>query len=85
MEIGQETEKNSDQGGNWTHDLRIKSPLLHRLSYKVKREQTVGTEDLKVTAMNMYKYNEGLRFYKRRPFSTLYFNRLNWLECYVKC
>ena len=25
----------------------------------------MGTEDLKVTAMNMYKYKEGLRFCKR--------------------
>ena len=30
----------------------------------------VGTEDVKVTAMNMYKYKEGLRFCKRWPFST---------------
>ena len=30
----------------------------------------MGTEDVKVTAMNMYKYKEGLRFYKRRPCST---------------
>ena len=38
------TEKNSDQGGNWTHDLRVRSPPLYRLSYKVRREQAVGTE-----------------------------------------
>ena len=45
-------EKNSDQGGNWTHDLRIRSPLLYRLSYKVRREEAVGTKDVKaVTAM----------------------------------
>ena len=31
----------------------------------------MGTEDVKVTAMNMYKYKEGLRFYKRWPCSTL--------------
>ena len=36
------TEKNSDQGGNWTHDLRVRSPPLYRLSYKVRREQAVG-------------------------------------------
>ena len=30
----------------------------------MRREQAVGTEDVKVTAMNMYKYKEGLRFYK---------------------
>ena len=40
-------------------------PLLYRLSYKVRREKSVGTEDLKVTALNMYKYKEGLRFCKR--------------------
>ena len=34
----------------------VRSPLLYRLSYKVRREQAVGTEDVKVTAMNMYKY-----------------------------
>ena len=37
---------------------RLKShhSLLYRLSYKVRREQAVATEDVKVTAMNMYKY-----------------------------
>ena len=49
---------------------RVRSPLLYRLSYKVGREQLVGTEDVKVTAMNMYKYKEGLRFCKRWPCST---------------
>ena len=38
------------------------TPLLYRLSYKVRREQAVGTEDVQVTAMNMYKYKKGLRF-----------------------
>ena len=28
---------------------------------KGANEQAVGTEDVKVTAMNMYKYKEGLR------------------------
>ena len=37
---------------------------------KVRREQAVGTEDVKVTAMNIYKYKEGLRFCKRWPCST---------------
>ena len=32
----------------------------------------MGTEDVKVKAMNMYKDKEGLRFYKRWPCSTLY-------------
>ena len=41
-----------------------------RLSYKVRREQVVGTDDVKVTAMNMYKFKEGLRFCKRWPCST---------------
>ena len=40
----------------------VRSPLLYRLSYKVRREQAVETEDVKVTAMNMYK--EGLHFCK---------------------
>ena len=43
----------------------FRSPLLYRLSYKVRREKAVGTEDLKVTEMNMYKYKEGLRFCNR--------------------
>ena len=43
------------------HDLRVRSPPLYRLSYKVRREQAVGIEDVKVTAMNMYKYKERLR------------------------
>ena len=51
--------KNSDQGGNWTHDLRVRTPLLYRLSYKVRSEQAVGTDEVKVTAMNTYKYKEG--------------------------
>ena len=46
-------------------DLRVRSPLLYRICYKVRREQAVGTEDVKVTAMYMYKYKEELRFYKR--------------------
>ena len=33
--------------------LRVRSPPLYHLSYKVTREQAVGTEDVKVTAMNM--------------------------------
>ena len=32
----------TDPGGNWTHDLRIRSPLLYRLSYKTRQEQAVG-------------------------------------------
>ena len=69
----------------WTHDLRVRSPPLYRLSYKVRREQAVGTEDVKVTAMNMYKYKERLRLYKRWPCSTYILNRVNWIECNVKC
>ena len=42
-----------------SHDLRVRSPLLYRPSYKVGPEQAVGTEDVKLTAMNMYKYKEG--------------------------
>ena len=40
---------------------------LNRLSYKVRPEQAVGTEDVKVKAMNMYKHKKGLRFCKRWP------------------
>ena len=55
------TEKNSDQVGNWTHDLRV--------STQARREQAVGTEHVQVTAMNMYKYKDYL-FCKRWPCST---------------
>ena len=64
-------------GWNWIHDLRVRLPLLYRLSYKVRREQAVGTEDVKVTAMNMCKYKEGLRFYKRWPCSTSHYTLIN--------
>ena len=50
---------------------------LDRLSYKVRREQAVGIEDVKVTAMNMYKYKERLRLYKRSLCSTYILNRVN--------
>ena len=53
----------------------VRSPPLYRLSYKVRREQAVGTEAVKVTAMNMYKYKERLRLYKRWPCSTYILNR----------
>ena len=32
----------------------------------------MGIEDVKVTAMNMYKYKERLRLYKRWPCSTIF-------------
>ena len=35
---------------NRSHDLRVRSPLLYRLSYKVRQEQAVGSEDLKVAS-----------------------------------
>ena len=35
----------------------------------------MGSEDVKVTAMNMYKYKERLRLYKRWPCSTYILNR----------
>ena len=35
----------------------------------------MGTEDVKVTAMNMYKYKERLRLYKRWPCSTYILKR----------
>ena len=34
-------------------------------SYKVRREQAVGIDDVKDMAMNMYKCQEGLSFCKR--------------------
>ena len=40
--------------------FQVRSPPLYRLSYKVRREQAVGTEDVKVTEMNMYEYKERL-------------------------
>ena len=43
----------------------------------LRREQAVGTEDVKVTAINMYKYKERLRLYKRCPRSTYILNRIN--------
>ena len=71
MEIGPHKDREKLwPGWELNRDLRVRSPLLYRLSYKVRREQAVGTEDVKVTAMNMYKYKEGLRFYKRWPCST---------------
>ena len=39
----------------------------------------MGTEDVKVTPMNMYKYKERLRLYKRWPCSTYILNRVNCL------
>ena len=39
----------------------IEPTTFYRLSYKVRREQAEGSEDVKVTAMNMYKYKERLR------------------------
>ena len=76
-------EKNSNQGGNWTDDLRVRSPPLYRLSYKVRREQAVGTEDVKVTAMNMYKYKEGFPLYKRNLSLYLYMLIAVTLTCSV--
>lgn len=32
--------------------------------------QVMGIEDVKFTAMNIYKYKEGLRFWKRWPCNT---------------
>ena len=42
----------------------------------------MGTEDVKVTAMNMYKYKERLRLYKRWPCSRVICNAL--LQALVK-
>ena len=35
--------------------------------------------------MNMYKYKERLRLYKRWPCNTYILNIVNWIECNVKC
>ena len=42
----------------------------------------MGTEDVKVTAMNTYKYKERLRLYKRWPCSTYILNSLKY-KCYT--
>ena len=55
----------------------LETPPLYRLSYKARREQAIGSEDAKVTAMNMYKYKERLHLYKRWPCSTYILNRVN--------
>ena len=56
----------------WELNRRPSGYIDHRCftdrDTEVRREQAVGTEDVKVTAMNMYKYKEGLRFCKRWPF-----------------
>ena len=41
----------------------------------------MGTEDVKVTAMNMYKYKERLRLYKRWPCSTYNLRDLTRRSC----
>ena len=84
MELGPHKDReNLWPGWEWTHDLRVRSPPLYQLSYKVRREQAVGTEDGKVTAINMYRYKERLRLYKRWPCGTYILNRINWRECNV--
>ena len=53
------TEKNFDHDENWTHHLRAAAPTDHN----IRREQVVGIEGVKFTAM--YKYKDGLGFCKR--------------------
>ena len=43
--------------------MLVRSLLLYRLSYKVRREQVVEIYDVNVTAMNIYKSKEGLRVF----------------------
>ena len=51
MELGPHKDReNSDQGGNWTHDLRVRSPPLYQLGYKVREEQVMGIEVVNHTA-----------------------------------
>ena len=71
------TDGNGPTQGQRKTLTRVRIEPLYRLSYKVRREQAVGTEDVKVTAMNMYKYKERLRLYKRWPCSTYILNRVN--------
>ena len=54
-----------------------------QMTSKCGKNKKVGTEDVKVTAINMYKYKERLRLYKRWPCSTYILNRINWRECSV--
>ena len=44
----------------------------HQVSYKVRQEQVLGSEDVNCTAMNMFKYStrKGYVYYKRWPCST---------------
>ena len=47
-----------DLGGNLTHDLRIRSPLLYRLSYEARWEQVVGDYGGICTNVNVKGTNE---------------------------
>ena len=49
-------------GWELNHDLRGRSPLLYQLSYKVRRDQAVGTDD-EVTAMNMLQVQRRITFF----------------------
>jgi hypothetical protein len=42
----------SDPGGSRTHDLRIKSPLLYQLSYRIGNSKLCTAEQLRQSERN---------------------------------
>ena len=43
----------------------------------------MGTEDVKVTAINMYKYKERFVYTNVGRVALIFLNRVNWRECSV--
>ena len=53
----------SPTDGNWPTQGQKKTLIRVGIEPTTfRRQQAVGTEDVKVTAMNMYRYKEGIRF-----------------------
>ena len=53
----------SSTDGNWPTQGQKKTMIRVGIEPTTfRREQVVGTEDVKVTAMNTYRYKEGLPF-----------------------
>ena len=53
----------SPTDGNWPTQGQKKTLIrVGNEPTTLRREQAVGTEDVKATAMNMYRYKEELRF-----------------------
>jgi hypothetical protein len=48
----------NDPGGNRTHDLRLKRPLLYRLSYRVRTTENRRREDemTRLVALSLARY-----------------------------